>query len=538
LIHSITITHDQVKSGVQTSPFTGILGTGAAKPGMGVGGIGDGRSSFSFDGGDFVNIFSAALASAFNELLGSMLVWVRITDGAVWADGVHRRFFTIGAATDRVMLAKDTAANSIFFRYDAGGVFSGLVDASLAGTTDWFLVSISWDKADDKVKCFINGAQVGATVTGLGIWVEPLISPYPNLGSHAQVSNFHKGLMAHAAIFPDVVTPAEMLNVYNSRTGDMRQTIMALGPTAYWMLDDEYGLWAVNEAGAETRGEKYHLNLVHEDSPGYADAIFNEFVPEEHAENGLYSCRYKIYGRLNTLEEMFERGLGRWMEAWGYGLEPEFEGMITEISFNLPPDKFTISLEPVANMAWMRADVDGDGVVDRSTPIQNYFSQALYPVSELIVGGGEVEGLSVANQAMQQYIDLRAFPRPSLKLGGASGEEYLEIFCRGFWWTLGRRVYNQTVALGTQALTAEVRDIAIASGEYIDSMKLDANTTLVTRELDGDRRPSDLITDMAKLGDATYNRWLAQMTGRRCTSARGRLLLLKQAAPPTNPPII
>jgi hypothetical protein len=293
-------------------------------------------------------------------------------------------------------------------------------------------------------------------------------------------------------------------------------------------------------AQIDQRQAGFLLNLVHRDtSPGFSDATFLNFTPEERAEGGLHSVRFEMYGRLTTLKEMFERALGRWVEVWGYGLELEFEGIITEAIFNLPPDRFTNTLEPVANKGVMRADLNADGVVDRSTTIQNAASQEQYPISDLVLGGGQVEGLVVADQTIRQYINLRALPRPSLQLGGASGEVHLELFARGFIWTLARQVYNQTALTGAQSMSAEVRDI-LSSGkaEYVARQVREANTTSVTREHDADRRPMDIIVDMTRLGDANNNRWLAAMRGRSCVSAVGRVFLLKQAAPPIKPPTI
>ena len=290
----------------------------------------------------------------------------------------------------------------------------------------------------------------------------------------------------------------------------------------------------------DQRQNGFLLNLVHKDtSPGFADATFLNFVPEERAEGGLHSVRFSMYGRLTTMKEMFERALGRWVEVWGYGLELEFEGIITEVVFNLPPDRFTNSLEPVANKGVMRADLNADGVVDRSNILQNAASQEQYPISQLVMGGGQVQGLTVADQTIQQYLDTRAFPRPSLQLGGASGPVHLEIFARGFIWTLARQVYNQILLTGSQSMSAEVRDI-LDSGvaEYVARHVREANTTPVTKEHDADRRPLDIITDMARLGDANNNRWLPAMKGRTCVSAVGRVFLLKQAAPPIRPPTL
>jgi len=538
VIDSITISHDRVKTRLLTDALDGTLGAGAAAPTLGAAGIGDGRSAFSFDGGDYVTIYTTKLASELNLAKGSVLIWVKMASAAVWADGTERAFVSLrNAAFDGMILEKQTVANRLRFIHLGSGVSDFVDDTSLGATTDWFLMAMTWDQAADQAKCYLNGAQVGATLTTLGAVANPPGSGNTTLGaSNTGVSLPHSGFLAHAAVFDKVLSAAELLGVFNSRSHDMRTAVLALDPIAYWMLDDNSGTLATNEVASAEIGYKFHLNLVHENAPGFADAVFSDFTPEDHAEGGYYSARFKIRARLNVLKEIFERGLGRWVEAWGYGLEPEFEGMITEMTYNLPPDRFTISLDPVVNKGLMRADLDGDGDVDRSTLLENTISQERYPISHLVLGGGEVQGNPVADAAVQQYLDLRAFPRPSMVLGGATGDEYMEIFVRGFIWTLSRDVYNQTAVTGTQAMTAEIRDILNDKGEYVASQRRDANTTVVARVLDADRRPWDLIVDMTKLGDAESNRWLPQMTGRRCTNAVGRQFILKQAAPPVIPP--
>src|SRR3990167_2761998 len=232
--------------------FDGVLGTGAAAPTMGAEGIGDGRTAFSLDGGDFVNVYSSALAAAFDGAKGWLLKWVRITDAAVWADASIRLFVSLFVdANNWVRLSKGTVANQIRFRYEAGGTLEDVTDTSLAASTDWFLMGITWDKAADQVKAYLNGAQVGATQTGLGTWAGSLSEG--TLGSFHDGTSFHKGLLAHGAVGAgSVLTVAEILEVYNSKASGMRAAILALNPIAYWMLDDDSGTAAESETNTYT----------------------------------------------------------------------------------------------------------------------------------------------------------------------------------------------------------------------------------------------------------------------------------------------
>src|SRR3989304_249344 len=66
-----------------------------AAPPLGAAGIGDGRSAFSFDGGDYVTIYTTKLASELNLAKGSVLIWVKMASAAVWADGTERAFVSL-----------------------------------------------------------------------------------------------------------------------------------------------------------------------------------------------------------------------------------------------------------------------------------------------------------------------------------------------------------------------------------------------------------------------------------------------------------
>jgi len=281
--------------------------------------------------------------------------------------------------------------------------------------------------------------------------------------------------------------------------------------------------------------ERYLKTLVPLGDRGPCEMYFSAYRAEDRAEGGLYSLSFQVAARENLLKELYENALGRMVEAWGYGLEPDFEGRVVEVVFNLPPDRFTISLDLMTNKTWMRADIDDDGVVERTTTIENTDSQARYGISEAVLGGGEVQGLAVGDQAIQAYIDLRAFAKPAADFGGGQGAPYVELFCRGYIHTLDMRTYNQTAVTGTQSLSSEVADIIGSVGQFIDSVETEPNTTSVSRENDADRKAKDILFDMASLGDQDAHRFLLQGAGRSCTNAIGRRVLLKQAAPVTVP---
>jgi hypothetical protein len=212
------------------------------------------------------------------------------------------------------------------------------------------------------------------------------------------------------------------------------------------------------KANPVTSWETYHAVAFPAGHFG-ADLIYAEYQSEDRAEGGYWSAGFELVGRENVLKELFEQGLGRHVEVWGQGLEQDFEGYIHELVLTLAPNKYTVGLENAANQMIMRSDYDGDGDIERSTTLQDAESQARFGVKEQVLAGGELSSLAVADQAVQSYLDLRAWPRPESVIGGGRGDTHLEVFCRGYIHTLGWRIYNQTVLTGTQGASAEIDDI-------------------------------------------------------------------------------
>jgi hypothetical protein len=209
----------------------GVLGAGAAAPTIAVAGIGDGRSCFSFDGGDYVDIYSAWLAAHFSGAKGSLGIWARITDAAVWNDGVARYFASIRSdGSNLIRITKPAVLNTVRCVYIAAGTILTVDDVSLGGATDWFLIGITWDKSADEFKAYINGAQVGVTQTGLGTWTGALDTTTCNLGAQTTTpTSPHKGLLQHPMVLANrVLTAAEWLSIYAGGDG-MNAAVAATG---------------------------------------------------------------------------------------------------------------------------------------------------------------------------------------------------------------------------------------------------------------------------------------------------------------------
>jgi hypothetical protein len=204
------------QSGSIAHEYTGKLTTGVySNVSLGQPGIGDGRTSGLYNGStSFCNIYSAALAAAFNNQNGTIIIWPKIT-AAVWGDSTVRRFFNIEAdGSNRISASKLTAANQFSMTYLAGGV-SKTVTVTTSGPTIFFSCALTWDVINNAVKVYFNGIQSGITQTGLGTWAGALAATLTVIGATSTVpAVVMSGSLAHAILLNRTATAAEIKMAY------------------------------------------------------------------------------------------------------------------------------------------------------------------------------------------------------------------------------------------------------------------------------------------------------------------------------------
>lgn len=145
-------------------------------------GIGDDNPAVLFNGTDGRVSLTPALAALnavgkFNGAEGSAQCWCYIPVAGVWSDGTSDVIFSFGADTNnRVFVQKSSITNEILASYRAGGTVETIqFSFTSAG---WFHVMVTWSKAAEQFKLYINGLQAGATATALGTWVGALVSTF------------------------------------------------------------------------------------------------------------------------------------------------------------------------------------------------------------------------------------------------------------------------------------------------------------------------------------------------------------------------
>jgi concanavalin A-like lectin/glucanase superfamily protein len=181
---------------------------------LGQTGIGDGRTSPSYDGvNDYGDIYTASFASAFNKDEGTIAVWLKVASASVWTDGTSRRAVLLQTDTsNRVSISRASSNNQLIANYTAGGTQKQVVIAT--SSTAWLHVAVTWSKANDQVIVYFNGTQSGTTQTGLGSWSGVLNSATTLLGAISKTpTQAWSGFLAHAAVWTTPLSAAQILTL-------------------------------------------------------------------------------------------------------------------------------------------------------------------------------------------------------------------------------------------------------------------------------------------------------------------------------------
>lgn len=181
---------------------------------LGATGIGDGRTGATYDGTTgYGNIYTAGLAGAWSGDEGTFSGWVKMAAAGTWTDATFREFIRILVdGSNLILIDKSSTVNGVRFNRTAGGTAKIVTDTSLGGPTGWFHVGLTWSKSGDAQKCYLAGAQVGATQTGLGSFSGALVNNTTCLGSSSSLvaATVHSGSLAHWAIWNTPLTAAQI----------------------------------------------------------------------------------------------------------------------------------------------------------------------------------------------------------------------------------------------------------------------------------------------------------------------------------------
>lgn len=192
----------------QDGTYTGVT--------LGQTGIGDGNTCPLFDGtNDYVDIYSAALNTAFSGTAGTMVIWAKVFNAAVWADTNSRMAVSLSdiGNENRVKLRKSTTNNRLDAIYNQGGAGDVTVSRDPGPSTSWLHMAMTWNVAATALTFYVTGLA-SATDTIAAGWVQLFDSDKCAIGSHDTTpSQCWYGWLAHCAIWDSVLTPAQIADI-------------------------------------------------------------------------------------------------------------------------------------------------------------------------------------------------------------------------------------------------------------------------------------------------------------------------------------
>jgi len=174
-------------------------------------GIGDGETSFYFDGSlDWVNIYSSALSTAIGTCsVGTHMIWVK-PDTGFWITG-YRRFThlrTSAGTVEALSLQQGYAGDRLSWERSPGGAPTTTGNAD----TDWFCMLMTWDTGD-YADGYKNGVWQATTGTAPTAWADPLHSTYCYIGRTATSAEYHLGWLAHCVLWDYILSPTQILDM-------------------------------------------------------------------------------------------------------------------------------------------------------------------------------------------------------------------------------------------------------------------------------------------------------------------------------------
>jgi hypothetical protein len=164
-------------------------------------------------GGDFVNIYTTSLRDTLDggelTLSGAFKAPV-----AAFTDGTQRYAANFFVDNDNGFLFRKTTTNNQFEVIYEAATTVKTVQTTISAAEIWHHVALTVSATADEMKVYIDGVQVGATQTGLGVWAGTLLSTATTLGAANTSTNVPwLGWLGHWAIFSRALSDADVLAI-------------------------------------------------------------------------------------------------------------------------------------------------------------------------------------------------------------------------------------------------------------------------------------------------------------------------------------
>ena len=160
--------------------------------------------------GDKFDIYSSALATAFDGQNGSMSVYLNHDD---WSSGSESLAVTLGNATNWIKVGKSDD-DAVLVRYNTDG--GGITRKTTYFQAGWIHLVLTWSLTADRLILYLDGAEQYA-VNGVKAFTGGLASGYCYIGDEAAADTSPwDGKLQHVLIWDRVLTAGEVATLYGT----------------------------------------------------------------------------------------------------------------------------------------------------------------------------------------------------------------------------------------------------------------------------------------------------------------------------------
>ena len=205
---------NEISGGTATDIVAGLNGT-YTNCTLNQAGIRSGEKSVLFDGTtSFINIYSAGLNAALDGEF-SFAVWAKVSGAGVWLDGVARYLFNVYVDANNRFFVSKSITNNVLTLVGLSGGAGGQIDVTSFNSTGWFCVCVTGSASNNRIKAYLNGAQVGVDKL-CGAWTGAISATNTNIGANTNApTGVFSGYLSNMMIFNRELTPTEVASVSN-----------------------------------------------------------------------------------------------------------------------------------------------------------------------------------------------------------------------------------------------------------------------------------------------------------------------------------
>ena len=224
------------------------LGHGVQSDTVGLAEIYANRYSLAFNGTDEYVEINAAGNDMAPSTAGTISIWAIVTATSGSATLIRGK----ADNSNEIFIFWHNSSDEMRFTYEAGGTGKKVQwDASDMAHDTWIHFAMTWSAGDDELKAYVNGTQVGSTVSSLGDWSGTIDDM--DLGRNPADGAYFKGQMDEVSIWADVMDISELYN------GGVRRNVEFSGLdntklAAYYQFEEGAGTTTADESGNGNTG--------------------------------------------------------------------------------------------------------------------------------------------------------------------------------------------------------------------------------------------------------------------------------------------